>query len=60
VGGGGPVVVILDDGVAPPAAAGVGPRVGITKAADVPWRWWVPGSPWVSSFKPGGRGGGVA
>jgi DNA-3-methyladenine glycosylase len=48
-------VLILDDGTAPPAAPAVGPRVGITRAADVPWRWWVPASPWVSAFRPGGR-----
>lgn len=48
-------VVVLDDGMAPPSPPAVGPRVGITRAADVPWRWWVPGSPWVSAFRPGGR-----
>jgi DNA-3-methyladenine glycosylase len=48
------VIALLDDGVGPPGEPGVGPRVGITKAVDVPWRWWVPGSPWVSAFKPGG------
>jgi DNA-3-methyladenine glycosylase len=46
-------IAVLDDGVEPPAAPLVGPRVGITKAADVPWRWCVPGSPWVSSFRAG-------
>jgi DNA-3-methyladenine glycosylase len=42
------VVAVLDDGVAPPAQPGNGPRVGISKAVDVPWRWWVPGSRFVS------------
>jgi DNA-3-methyladenine glycosylase len=46
-------VVLLDDGVSPPPAPGVGPRVGITKAVELPWRWWVPGSPAVSTFRPG-------
>jgi len=48
-------LAILDDGTPPPASPGVGPRVGITKAAEVPWRWWVADSPWVSPFKAGRR-----
>ena len=53
VGGG--RIVFLDDGVAAPGAPGVGPRVGITKAVELPWRWWVDGSPWVSGFRTGPR-----
>lgn len=30
-----------------------GPRVGITKAAALPYRFWDDGSPWVSAFRPG-------
>jgi DNA-3-methyladenine glycosylase len=41
-------VSIVDDGTPPPAEPAVGPRIGITRAADSPWRWWVPDSPWVS------------
>lgn len=33
---------IIDDGTAPPAEPIVGPRVGITKAVDTPWRFRVP------------------
>src|SRR5579864_5110035 len=43
-------VVLVDDGTPPPTAPAVGPRVGITKAVELPWRWSIPGSPWVSVF----------
>lgn len=32
----------------PTASIAAGPRVGITKATDVPWRFWVAGDPAVS------------
>lgn len=28
-----------------------GPRVGVSKAADVPWRFWLDGDPTVSAYK---------
>ncbi len=46
-------VVIASDGTPPPLVPCVGPRVGITKAAEVPWRFWVPDSPAVSTWRPG-------
>lgn len=37
-----------DDGVAPPDQPIAGPRVGISKGIDHPWRWHVPDNPHVS------------
>lgn len=37
-----------------------GPRVGIATAVDRPWRFWLPGEPSVSAYKPGGRKRGSA
>lgn len=28
-----------------------GPRVGVSKAADVPWRFWIEGDPTVSAYR---------
>ncbi len=41
-------ITIVDDGTLPPADPVVTTRVGITKAADEPWRWYVAGDPHVS------------
>lgn len=40
---------LADDGQRPPVVAGQ--RVGVSRAADLPWRFVVPGSPWVSAYK---------
>jgi len=45
---GGPVA-IHDDGERPEIVAG--PRVGVSLAADVPWRFHVAGSRWVSAYR---------
>jgi len=42
IGDGG--VVLGDDGTPPPRAAGVSGRIGLSVAADVPWRFYVPGA----------------
>lgn len=39
---------ILDDGTPPPATPVATTRVGITRARDLPWRWYVPGHAGIS------------
>jgi DNA-3-methyladenine glycosylase len=39
----------------PDSAVSTGPRVGLTKAVDTPWRFWVTGDATVSPYRPGGR-----
>ena len=34
-----------------------GPRVGVSRAADVPWRFWIAGDPTVSAYKRSPRAG---
>jgi len=38
---------------APLGPVSAGPRVGITVATDIPWRFWLTGDPSVSVYRPG-------
>jgi DNA-3-methyladenine glycosylase len=42
-------VRLLDDGTPPPSEPGVSLRVGLTRGADFPWRFFVAGDPHVSA-----------
>ncbi|MBF9134526.1 DNA-3-methyladenine glycosylase [Plantactinospora sp. S1510] len=35
----------------PPEAISAGPRVGVTGAHDLPWRFWIAGDPSVSAYR---------
>jgi DNA-3-methyladenine glycosylase len=49
---GGSGIVLLDDGVAAPLRPETSGRVGIRLAAELQWRWWVPGDANVSRGRP--------
>jgi DNA-3-methyladenine glycosylase len=45
-------LVIADDGTPPPRRPGNSTRVGLAAGREHPWRWWVPGNPYVSKGRP--------
>ncbi|GIJ22803.1 DNA-3-methyladenine glycosylase [Micromonospora lutea] len=49
--GDGPVRLHPPSAPVPPELVSAGPRVGVTGAYDVPWRFWVTGDPTVSSYR---------
>jgi DNA-3-methyladenine glycosylase len=40
-----------DERAAEAPEIGVGPRVGVSQAADIPWRFWIVGDPTVSPYR---------
>ncbi|MPZ66840.1 MAG: DNA-3-methyladenine glycosylase [Pseudonocardiaceae bacterium] len=53
----GSAVRLLPGDPVPDDRVRTGPRVGVAAAQDLPWRFWVDGSPAVSSYRRGGRRG---
>jgi DNA-3-methyladenine glycosylase len=48
----GDLTLTLDD---PREAVATGPRVGLRGAPERPWRFWIPGEPTVSTYRPAKR-----
>ncbi len=49
IDGAGPAT--LTPPTAEPGTIEAGPRVGVTSAHDVPWRFWISGDPTVSAYR---------
>lgn len=48
-------VRLLEGDPVPTTSIRAGPRVGVAVAMDVPWRFWLDGSPAVSTYRRGGK-----
>jgi DNA-3-methyladenine glycosylase len=48
----GPVTLVPAPLAVPPESVRTGPRVGLRRAAERPWRFWVDGAPSVSTYRP--------
>jgi DNA-3-methyladenine glycosylase len=44
--------LVLQPADGPPGRISTGPRVGLARAADRPWRYWITGDPTVSRYRP--------
>jgi DNA-3-methyladenine glycosylase len=44
--------LVLQPGNGAPARISTGPRVGLSQAADLPWRYWIAGDQTVSTYRP--------
>jgi DNA-3-methyladenine glycosylase len=51
VDGTGPATLLPPDAADKPGDVTAGPRVGVTSAHDVPWRFWIAGDPTVSTYR---------
>lgn len=51
----GPLLLQTDGWAAPPSRVAVGPRVGVTRASERPWRWYLDGEPAVSRYRRSSR-----
>ena len=49
--GAGPAVLRPPPSPVPPGQVEAGPRVGVTGAYDLPWRFWLAGDPTVSAYR---------
>jgi DNA-3-methyladenine glycosylase len=51
IDGSGPARLLPPQVEVPPEHIAAGPRVGVTSAHDVPWRFWIEGDPTVSAYR---------